>query len=158
MIEVERRVVHLLGVTTNPDNPWVTQVARNFATGPEDAGRRFRFLVRDRGGKLTSSFDTVLASIGIEAVKTPVRSPRANAYAERWVRTVRAECLDHLLIFGRRHLESVLSEYIDHYTRARPHRGLDLDTPQPISAADRTGVLRRRDVLGGLIHEYEIAA
>ena len=74
------------------------------------------------------------------------------------MRTFRAECLDHLLIFGRRHLESVLSEYIDHYTRARPHRGLDLDTPQPHPAANRTGVLRRRDVLGGLIHEYEIAA
>ena len=71
----------------------------------------------------------MLASIRIEAIKTPVRSPRANAYAERWVRTVRAECLDHLLTFGRRHLESVLSEYVDHYTRARPHRGLDLDTP-----------------------------
>lgn len=78
MIEVERRVVHLLGVTTNPDNPWVTQVARNFATGLEDAGRRFRFLVRDRDGKFTSSFDTVFASVDIKAVKTPVRAPRAR--------------------------------------------------------------------------------
>jgi len=86
------------------------------------------------------------------------RSPRANSYAERWVRTVRAECLDHLLIFGRRHLKAVLSEYVDHYTRARPHRGLDLGTPQPNPARNRTGVLRRRDVLGGLIHEYEFAA
>jgi putative transposase len=89
MIEVERRVVHLLGVTTNPDNPWVPQVTRNFATGLEDAGRRFRFLVRDRDGKFSSSFDTVFASIGTEAIKTPVRSPRANAYAERWVRCPR---------------------------------------------------------------------
>jgi putative transposase len=158
VIEVERRVVHLLGVTTNPDSPWVTQVTRNFATGLEDAGRRFRFLVRDRDRKFSSSFDTVFGSIGIEAIKTPVRSPRANAYAERWVRTVRAECLDHLLIFGRRHLESVLSEYVDHYARARPHRGLDLDTPRPNPASNRTEVLRRRDVLGGLLHEYELAA
>ena len=158
VIEVERRVVHLLGVTTNPDNPWVTQVARNFATGLEDAGRRFRFLVCDRDGKFTSSFDTVFASVGIKAVKTPARAPRANAYAKRWVRTVLSECLDHLLTFGRRHLEAVLSEYVAHYTRARPHRDLDLHTPQPIPAANRTGVLRRRDVLGGLIPVYEVAA
>ncbi len=158
VIEAERRVVHLLGVTTNPNNPWVTQVARNFAAGLEDGDRRFRFLVRDRDTKFTSSFDTVFASIGIEAIKTPVRSPRANAYAERFVRTVREECLDHLLIFSRRHLESVLAEYVRHYNRARPHRGLHLDPPQPVDAGDRSGVVRRRDVLGGLIHEYELAA
>ena len=160
VIEVERRVVHLLGVTTNPDNLWVTQVARNFASGLEDAGRRFRFLVRDRDTKFTSSFDAVLASIGIEAIKTPVRSPRANAFAERWVRTVREDCLDHLLIFGRRHVESVLAEYVDHYNRARPHRGLDLDPPDA-AAADceaASPTIHRRDVLGGLIHEYELAA
>jgi transposase InsO family protein len=158
VIEAERRVVHLLGVTTNPNNPWVTQAARNFAAGLEDGDRRFCFLVRDRDTKFTSSFDTVFASIGIEAIKTPVRSPRANAYAERFVRTVREECLDHLLIFSRRHLESVLAEYVRHYNRARPHRGLHLDPPQPVDAGDRSGVVRRRDVLGGLIHEYELAA
>jgi putative transposase len=158
VIEVERRAVHLLGVTANPDAPWVTQVARIFATEREEAGRSFRFLVRDRDTKFTSSFDTVLASIGIEAIKTPVRSPRANAYAERFVRTVREDCLNHFLIFDRRHLESVLAEYVRHYNRARPHRGLDLDPPQPRIAGDRTGTVRRRDVLGGLIHEYELAA
>jgi hypothetical protein len=87
VIEVERRVVHLLGITTNPDNPWVTQAARNFAAALEDAGRRFRFLVRDRDTKFTTSFDTVFASIGIEAIKTPVRSPRANdvaSYCTSW--------------------------------------------------------------------------
>ncbi|MGH9044162.1 MAG: hypothetical protein ACRDVP_04895 [Acidimicrobiales bacterium] len=93
VVEVERRVVHLLGVTANPDNRWVTQVARSFAIGLEDAGRRFRFLVRDRDTTFTSSFDTVFASIGIEAITTPARSPRANAFAERWVRTVREDCL-----------------------------------------------------------------
>jgi putative transposase len=160
VIEVERRVVQLLGVTANPDSPWVTQVARSFATDLEEAGRRFRFLIRDRDAKFTSSFDAVLASIGIEAIKTPVRSPSANAFAERWVRTVREDCLDHLLIFNRRHLETVVTDYLRHYNRARPHRGLGLEPPQPATAGQRTetGTIRRRDVLGGIIHEYELAA
>lgn len=158
VIEVERRVVHLLGITTNPDNPWVTQIARTFATDLEEAGRRFRFLVRDRDAKFTSSFDAVFASTGIEALKIPVRSPRANGYAERWVRTVREDCLDHLLIFNRRHLEAILADYVRHYNRARLHRGLDLECPHPTRGSERTGTVRRRDVLGGLIHEYEIAA
>jgi transposase InsO family protein len=114
--------------------------------------------VRDRDTKFTSSFDTVFASIGVEAIKTPVRSPRANAFAERWVRTVREDCLDHLLVFGRQHLESVLVEYVRHYNRARPHRGLELVPPQPCPTRDWTGTVRRQDVLGGLIHEYELAA
>ena len=96
VIEIERRVVHLLGVTANPNGPWVTQVARNFTSELDDAGRRLRFLVRDRDTKFTASFDKVFASIGVAAIKTPVRSPRANAYAERWVRTVREDCLDGL--------------------------------------------------------------
>jgi putative transposase len=159
VLEVDRRVVHLLGVTANPDNPWVTQIARTFAADLEEAGRRFRFLIRDRDAKFTSSFDTVFASIGIEALKTPVRSPQANAFAERWVRTVRDDCLDHLLIFGRRHLEAVVAEYLRHYNRARPHRGIDLEPPEPATVHQtRTGTIRRRDVLGGVIHEYEHAA
>ena len=115
VVEIERRVVHLLGVTANPNGPWVTQVARNFAADLEEAGQRFRFLIRDRDTKFTASFDAVLASIGIEAVRTPVRSPRANAFAERWVRTVRQDCLDHLLVLSQRHLELILGEYIEHY-------------------------------------------
>lgn len=95
-------MVHLLGVTANPDNSWVIQVPRTFATGLEDAGRRCRFLVRDRDTKFTSSFDTVFASLGIEAIKTPVRSPPANAYAERWIRRVRAECVDQVRAALRR--------------------------------------------------------
>ncbi len=158
VIEVERRVVHLLGVTTNPDNPWVTQVARSFVSDLEEAGRRFRFLVRDRDTKFTSSFDAVLGSIGLETIMTPVRSLRANAFAERFVRTVRDDCLDHLLIFGRRHLAAVLDEYMHHYNLARPHRGLDLEPPEPRRAGSGAGTVRRRDVLGGLIHEYELAA
>lgn len=131
VIEIERRVVHLLGVTANPDGPWVVQVARKFVSDLEDGGRRFRFLIRDGDAKFTSSFDAVLASVGIEAVRTPVASPRANAFAERFVRTVRQDCLDHLLVVFRRHLEAVLCEYVRHYNRTRPHRGLGLEQPLP---------------------------
>jgi putative transposase len=158
VVEIERRVVHLLGVTANPNGPWVTQVARNFVADLEEAGRSFRFLLRDRDTKFTAHFDAVLASIGIEAVKTPVRSPRANAFAERWVRTVRQDCLDHLLVFWRRHLESILGEYIEHYNRTRPHRGLQLEQPIPRSTTTDGGKVVRRDILGGVIHEYERAA
>ncbi len=160
VIEVERRVVNLLGVTANPDSPWVTQVGRTFASDLEETGRRFRFLVRDRDTKFTSSFDAVFASVGVEAIKTSVRSPRANAFAERWVRTVREDCLDHLLIFSRRHLEAVLAESVRHYNRTRPHRGLELESPEAatVNKETRTGTIRRRDVLSGVIHEYELAA
>ncbi len=131
VIEIDRRRVHLLGVTTNPNGPWVTQVARNFASDLEDAGRHFRFLVRDRDTKFTAGFDAVFASIGIETIRTPVASPEANAFAERFVRTVRQDCLDHLLVVSQRHLEALLAEYIRHYNEARPHRSLDLDQPLP---------------------------
>ena len=159
VIELERRVVHVLGVTTNPNGPWVTQVARNFAADLEDAGRHFRFLIRDRDTKFTASFDAVSASIGIKTIRTPVRSPRANAFAERFVRTIRQECLDHLLVVSRRHFQSVLDEYVRHYNEARPHRGLELaqPVPHPVSVPDG-GAIIRRDVLGGIVHEYASAA
>ncbi|HVC70506.1 MAG TPA: integrase core domain-containing protein [Acidimicrobiales bacterium] len=159
IIEVQSRVVYVLGATTNPNGPWVTQVARNFASDLEDAGLRFRFLIRDRDAKFTTSFDEVFASIGIEQVRTPARSPRANAYAERFVRTIRQACLDHLLVVSRRHLEQVLAEYVRHYNEARPHRGLELaqPVPHPVSVPDG-GAIIRRDVLGGIVHEYASAA
>jgi len=161
VIEVQSRVVHVLGATTNPNGPWVTQVARNFASDLEDAGRRFRFLIRDRDTKFTASFDEVFASIGVETIRTPIRSPRANAYAERFVRTIRQECLDHLLVVSRQHLESVLDKYVQHYNQARPHRGLHLGQPIPrsfpLSPID-DGTVTRLDILGGIIHEYERAA
>ncbi len=113
-IGVDSRVVHLLGVTANPAMAWVIQVARNFTSDLEDAGRRFRFLIRDRDTKFTASFGEVYGASGIEAIRTPVRSPQANAFAERWVRTVREECLDRLLIYSRRHLELVLGAYVRH--------------------------------------------
>ena len=160
VIEIDRRRVHLLGVTANPIGPWVTQVARNFASDLEDAGRQFRFLIRDRDAKFTPGFDAVLASIGVETIRTPVASPRANAFAERFVRTVRQDCLDHLLVVSQRHLEALLAEYVCHYNEARPHRGLDLDQPLPRPATWATGdgKVIRRDVLGGIVHEYERAA
>ena len=130
-IEVDSRVVHLLGVTTNPAMVWVTQVARNFTSDLQEAGSLCGFLIRDRDAKFKASFDEVFASIGVEAIRTPVRSPQANAFAERWVRTVREECLDHLLVYSRAHLESVLTEYVEHYNQARPHRGRQLSTPSP---------------------------
>ena len=160
VIEIDRRRVHLLGVTSNPNDPWVTQVARNFASDLEDAGRQFQFLIRDRDTKFTASFDTVLASIGIETIRTPVASPRANAFAERFVRTVRQDCFDHLLVVSQRHLEALLAEYVRHYNEARPHRGiqLDLPLPRPETSATIDGTVIRRDVLGGIVHEYERAA
>ena len=117
--------------------------------------------IRDRDTKFTTSFDEVFASIGVETIRTPIRSPRANAYAERFVRTVREDCLDHLLVVSRRHLESVLSDYVRHYNEARPHRGLQLGQPilRPFSLPPiDDGTVTRLDILGGIIHEYERVA
>ena len=158
VIEVDSCVVHLLGVTTNPAMAWVTPVACNFTADLEEDGRRIRFVVRDRDTKFTTSFDEVFASIGVESIRTPVRSPKANAFAERWVRTVREECLEQLLVYSRRHLESVLAQYVNYYNQARPHRGLQLAPPSPCHDTLNTGEVRRRDVLGGIIHEYHRAA
>ena len=149
VIELGSRRVHLLGVTAHPSDLWVTQVARNLAGDLEEQGQRFKFLIRDRDTKFTVSFDEVFTSEGIEIIRTPVRAPRANAYAERWVRTVRNECLDRLLLMGRAHTERVLLDYVSHYNEQRPHRGIDLAVPESVT---------RRDVLGGLIHEYQAAA
>jgi transposase InsO family protein len=137
----------------------VTQVARNFTSDLEVHGRHFKFLIRDRDAKFTASFDEAFASVGIRQLRTPVRSPRANAFAERWVRTVREDCLDHLLVFSRRHLEEVLTKYVRHYNEARPHRGLELGQPIPrTGTAIANGLITRRDILGGIVHEYERAA
>ncbi len=136
---------------------WVTQQARNL--GLDFADRGIRFLIRDRDSKYSSPFDEVFRSEQIRIVKTPVRAPKANAIAERFVRTVRAECLDWLLILNRRHLERVLRVYVDHYNTQRPHRALELQPPEPMYEARTTvGEIRRRDRLGGLIHEYHRAA
>jgi transposase InsO family protein len=121
--------VHLAGVTANPDSRRVTHQARNLLLVLEERGRPVRFLLCDRDTKFTAAFDAVFAAEGIQVLRTPVRAPRANAYAERWVRTVRAECLDWLLILGRRHLEQVLRVDVEHDNRHRPHRSLGLTVP-----------------------------
>ena len=157
-IEHASRRVWLAGCTTNPDGGWVTQQARNLSfTGLRE---RTRFLIRDRDSKYSGPFDEVFRSERIRIVKTPIRSPRANAIAERFVRTIRAECLDWLLILNRRHLERVLRVYVDHYNTQRPHRALELRPPDPDqpSAACTHGEIHRRDRLGGLLHEYHRAA
>ena len=157
-IELESRRVHLAGCTTNPSGGWVTQQARNLSfTG---LFQRMRFLIHDRDSKFSGAFDEVFRSEGIKVIHTPIRAPQANAYAERFVKTVRAECLDWLLIIGRRHLESVLHTCTAHYNRERPHRGLELLTPDWTNAdPPSTGEeIKRRDRLGGLIHEYHRAA
>ena len=160
VIEVGSRYVHILGVTAHPDGPWTTQQIRNLLMDLGDRAADFRFLVRDRAGQFTESFDAVLASTGITAVKIPPRSPRANAYAERFVLTARTEVTDRMLIFGERHLRSVLAEYARHYNGRRPHRSRQLHPPRPDHpAADLSQErIKRRPVLGGLINEYERAA
>jgi putative transposase len=152
------RRVWLAGCTTNPTGAWVTQQARNLGLDFSEQG--VRFLLRDRDSKYSSPFDEVFRSEGIRIVKTPVRAPKANAIAERFVRTVRAECLDWLLILNRRKLERVLRVYVDHYNHERPHRALELRPPGVDERRDRSSVgeIRRRDRLGGLIHEYYRAA
>jgi transposase InsO family protein len=161
VIELSTREVHILGVTDHPTGAYVTQVARNFVGTLDDRGRSIKFLIRDRDTKFTASFDEVFRSEGIRVINTPVRSPRANAFAERWVRTVRTECLDRMLILGRGQLERVLHEYVGHYNRERPHRGINLDVPAPagpLEARPPAVNVVRNDVLGGLIHEYHPVA
>jgi len=128
-IDLELRKVFLAGVTAHPIGSWVTQQARNLATSLEDEDRVIRFLIRDRDAKFVGPFDEVMRSIGTRVIQTPVRSPRANAFAERFVRTVRNECLDWLLIGSERHLEHVLEVFVEHYNAARPHRGINLQVP-----------------------------
>ena len=160
VIEVGSRYVHILGVTAQPDGPWTTQQIRNLLMDLGDHAEDFRFLVRDRAGQFTETFDAVLASTGIQALKIPPRSPRANAYAERFVLTARTEITDRMLIFGERHLRSVLAEYAQHYNGRRPHRGRQLHPPRPdhpVADLSRERI-KRRPVLGGLINEYEQSA
>ena len=160
VIEVGSRYVHILGVTANPDGPWTIQHIRNLLMDLGDRAADFRFLVRDRAGQFTASFGAILASTGIQAVKIPPRSPRANAYAERFVLTARTEVTDRMLIFGERHLRLVLTAYARHYNGRRPHRsrGLRPRRPDyPVAGLSKKRI-KRRPFLGGIINEYERAA
>jgi transposase InsO family protein len=162
-IELATRQVYLAGITANPTGEWATQQARNIIETFVDRAEPIRFLIHDRDSKFTAGFDEVFRSDGIRTIRTPVRAPRANAFIERWIGTVRRECLDRILIVNRRHLERVLPAYIRHYNEHRPHRSLHqrppIEEPPPGSETDvALDHVRRRDVLGGLIHEYKIAA
>ena len=162
-IKLDTRRVHLSGVTAHPIGPWVVQQARNLAMVMEDRVHPVKFLIRDRDAKFTSGFDEVFRSEGIRIIHTPIRAPRANAFAERFVGTIRRECLDRMLILGHRHLERVLAEYVVHYNCHRPHRALgqqsplNVEPPPPISDPEPRN-LRRSDAVFGLTHEYRLVA
>jgi len=150
VIEVGTRHVHVLGVTAHPDGAWTVQQARNLLMDLGERAGQFRFMVRDRAGQFTDGFDAVLSAAGIEGVKIPPRSPKANAYAERWVRTVRAEVTDRMLIAGPRHLRAVLDAYAAHYNRHRPHRAGACDRQTATTSPwPRPLTLRRRESSGG---------
>jgi putative transposase len=157
VIEPGSRYVHILGVTAHPDGLRTTQQIRNLLMDLGDCAAAFRFLVRDRAGQCTASVDAVLARAGIQAARIPPRSPRANAYAERFVLTARTEVTDRLLIFGDRHLRAVLAEYEAHDNGRRPHRSRQLHPPQP--GHPPAGLLQKRinrkPILGGLVCEHE---
>jgi putative transposase len=164
VLEVSTRHVHILGVTAHPDGAWTVQQARNLLMDLGEHASRFRFLIRDRAGQFTEAFDAVLSAAGIEVVKIPPQSPRANAYSERWVRTARTEVTDRMLIAGPRHLRAVLNQYAAHFNQHRPQRARNLQppdhddsTPAPVTDIAEAPI-RRRKILGELIHEYERAA
>jgi putative transposase len=156
VIEVATRRVWLLGVTAHPDGPWVTQCARNLLMDLGAQTARFRYLIRDRDSKFTAAFDAVFTAEAIRIVRTPVRAPRANAIAERWIGSLRRELLDRILIVNRRQLEHVLAVFVDHYNTHRPHRSLNQAPPAGRIALQPSGaaVVHRRQRVGGLINEY----
>jgi putative transposase len=162
-IELGSRRLHFAGCTPHPTAEWATQQARQLTWTLQDEHDEhdgkdeqlpIRFLIRDRDAKFTARFDRVFAAEGIEIILTPYRAPRANAFAERWIRSAREECLDRLLIMSEGHLRRVMREYIGYYNQARPHQGIEQCCPIPIDSARTNGAVRRRDVLGGIIHDY----
>jgi len=159
------RRIEYVACTSSPDGAWMLQQGRNLLIDLDDRGQRPRFLIHDRDAKFSCAFDAVFRSDGMRVIRTPLKAPNANAHIERWVGSVRRECLDRLLIFSRGQLERVLRVYVRHYNQQRPHRALDLQAPDPAKFPSTRGdpagsatVIRRRDLLGGLIHEYEAAA
>jgi putative transposase len=165
VVEVDRRRTHLAGITAHPTGAWVSQAACYLVMDLDERVRRFRFLIRDRDATFTSAFDAVFASAGVEVVEIPSGAPKTNACAERWVRTVRTECLDWTLVWNARHLHRVLTEYLRHYNTGRPHGGVGLQVPVQVGAPRAFEActaayehVERVDVLGGLIHEYRHVA
>jgi putative transposase len=164
VIEHATRRVHLAGITANPDGAWTTQAARNFLMNLGARATPVKFLIRDRAGQFTGSFDAVFTAEGPRILASPPQAPRANAICERIIGTLRRELFGRLLIVNEHHLRQVLTEYLLHYNTARPHRALgqlapgqaDTRPPKPINLADYR--IRRKQVLGGLTHEYQTAA
>jgi putative transposase len=164
-LSIGSRRIEFFACTSNPNTAWMLQQARNLLMELDERDRQVRFLIHDRDAKFPRAFDALLHSENIKVIRTPVQAPNANAHMERWIGSVRRECLDRLLIVGRRQLEHVLRVYVRHYNGQRPHRALDLKPPDA-TAPSRVGGdsqpqslrIERRDLLGGLIHEYELAA
>jgi transposase InsO family protein len=157
------RRIEYVACTSNPDGAWMMQQARNLVIDLDDRGQRPSLLIHDRDAKFSRAFDAVFRSDGMRVIRTPLQAPNANAHVERWVGSARRECLDRLLIFSRRQLERVLRIYVRHYNQERPHRALNLQAPDPTTmpstrADPASTTVRRRDLLGGLIHEYEAVA
>jgi hypothetical protein len=153
-LEVGTRRVHVAGCTAHPNAAWVTQQARNLCWALQDRAQPVRFLIHDRDAKFPPPFDTVFTAEGVAVIRTPYRAPNANACAERWIRAVREECLDRLMIVSETHLRRVLAAYASYFNQARPHQGLDQRIPLAPVSCQRDGPIRRRDVLGGLLHDY----
>jgi len=164
VIEHGTRRVHLAGITAHPDGAWTTQAARNVLMDLGHRAEAVKFLIRDRAGQFTGSFDAVFTAAGVRILASPPRAPRANAVCERMIGTLRRELLDRLLIVNEHHLRQVLTEYLRHYNTARPHRTLDQLTPtqadtrppEPVNLAEHR--ICRKQVLRGLTHEYYVAA
>jgi len=153
-IDVGSRRVHFAGCTTSPTAAWVVQQARQLSWQIQDGMVPVRFLIHDRDTKFAAAFDRVFRSEQVTIIQTPVRAPNANAFAERWIRSVRTECLDKLLILGERHLHYVLTAYVAYYNHARPHQGIEQRCPVPLTNVVGAGPIERRDVLGGVLHDY----
>jgi putative transposase len=153
-IEIGSRRVHFAGCTAHPNNAWITQQARQMVWELEERDPAIRFLIRDNDKKFSQAFDTVFRAEGIDVIPTPYRAPNANAYAERWIRSVREECLDELLIINQAHLRRVMREYIEFFNTARPHQGIEQQIPISPPTPNTSGPICCRNVLGGIIHDY----
>jgi transposase InsO family protein len=153
-IELGTRRVHFAGCSANPNAPWVVQPAGQMLWAPEEREPAIRFLIHDRDPKFTSSFDTVFKAEGIDIIRTPIRAPNANAFAERWVRTAPDACLNKLLIINQAHLRQVKGEFVAYHSTARPHQGIDQQIPISRTTPTGTGPFGCRNVLGGIIPNY----
>jgi putative transposase len=153
-IEIGTRRIHFAGCTAHPTSTWVTQQARQITWSISEPKICARFLIHDRDAKFSPAFDAVFRSEGIEILLTPYQAPNANAFAERWVRTIRQECLDHLIILNETHLRNVMSEFVKHYNTAHPHQSIQQKLPVSPTVLPSTGAIHRCDRLGGIVHEY----